>query len=484
LNKQRARLVQLTSSSIADVRSATWAALALADGSFDQAWTTAVKAPESLADLLQGIPRLPDPEFRGKAYDKTLPLLTALPSDWKAVGQSAKGRYVRIELPRKGTLTLAEVQVFSAGQNVALQGKAKQSSLSNSGDPNRAIDGKISGNYGSGTLTHTQENGNNPWWEVDLGSEKSVESIAIWNRTESNLGERLEGFTLVVLDGSRREVFKKINNPAPKESVTITVSSDVLGLVRQSTIQALVSMNREPEAVFGALSRLISEGKDVTTAARGIRVLPRANWPKAEAGKTAEALTAWAKTIPVADRTSQDYIETIQVANDLASVLPAAQSTPLRKELKTLSISVFVVRTVVEQMRFDTPRLVVEAGKPFEVIIENADFMPHNFVVVKPGAREKIGNTTAAMQPDQFDAQGRPFVPKTADVIAATKLLEPGTRETLKLTAPTQEGVYEYVCTYPGHWMLMWGQLVVTKDVEDYLQKNPEVKLNAAAVKE
>jgi glucose/arabinose dehydrogenase/azurin len=484
LKKQRARLVQLTSSSIADVRSAAWSALALADGSYDQAWAVAVKSPASLADLLQGVPRLPDPDFRGKAYEKTLPLLTALPADWKDAGQSAKGRYVRIELPRKGTLTLAEVQVFNTGQNVALQGKAKQSSLSNNGDANRAIDGKISGSYGSGTLTHTQENENNPWWEVDLGSEKSVESIAIWNRTEGSLGNRLEGFTLVVLDGSRREVFKKANNPAPKESVTITVSSDVLGLVRQATIQALVSMNREPEAVFGALSKLITDGKDITTAARGIRVLPRANWPKAEAGKTANALTAWAKTIPVADRTSQDYIETIQVANDLASLLPAEQSTALRKELKTLSVSVFVLRTVVEQMRYDTPRIVVEAGKPFEIIIENADFMPHNLAVVKPGTREKVGNASSTMQPDQLDSQGRPFVPKTPDVIAATKLLEPGTRETLKLTAPTQEGVYEYVCTYPGHWMIMWGQLVVTKDVEAYLQKNPEVKLNAAAVKE
>jgi hypothetical protein len=41
------------------------------------------------------------------------------------------------------------------------------------------------------------------------------------------------------------------------------------------------------------------------------------------------------------------------------------------------------------------------------------------------------------------------------------------------MTAPNEEGLYEYVCTYPGHWMVMWGQLVITKDVDSYLDKNP-----------
>lgn len=484
LKKQRARVVKLTTGGNADVRSAAWAALAIADGSFDQSWAMAIKSPDSMTDLLQGIPRLPDPDVRGKAYDKTLPLLSATPADWKAAGEVAKGRYVRIELPRKGTLTLAEVEILSGGKNIARSGKASQSSVASGGNPERAIDGNTSGNYGNNTSTHTREEEMNPWWEVDLGSDKTIETISVWNRTDGTLGKRLDGFTLTVLDGSRKEIFKQQGIPAPKESVQIKVSSDAIGKARQSAIQALVSMGREPEAVFTALSKLITEGKDVATAARGIRVLPRANWPKAEAAKTVNAIMAWAKTIPVSDRTSQDYVETTQVVSELAGLLPTDQAAAVRKELKTITVSVFVVRTVVEQMRFDTPRIVVEAGKPFEIIIENGDFMPHNLVIVKPGTREKIGNATATMQPDKLDGQGRAFVPNSGDIIAATKLLEPGKRETLKITAPAQEGVYEYVCTYPGHWMVMWGQLVVTKDVDDYLQKNPEVKLNAAAVRE
>ena len=40
-------------------------------------------------------------------------------------------------------------------------------------------------------------------------------------------------------------------------------------------------------------------------------------------------------------------------------------------------------------------------------------------------------------------------MPATGDILDATKLLEAGHKETLKLTAPATEGDYEYVCTSP-----------------------------------
>ena len=99
--------------------------------------------------------------------------------------------------------------------------------------------------------------------------------------------------------------------------------------------------------------------------------------------------------------------------------------------------------------------------------------MPHNLAVVKPGSREKIGAVAEKMSPEKFDGQGRAYIPDSPDILAATKLLEQGMKETLKVTAPNEEGSYEYVCTFPGHWPVMFGQLVVTKDVDAYLQKNP-----------
>ncbi|HEX4646286.1 MAG TPA: plastocyanin/azurin family copper-binding protein, partial [Verrucomicrobiae bacterium] len=486
LKTARAQLAKLAAGAgPALVRQAAWAALALADDSFDAVWREATKSPASFADLLNGIPLLNDPDFRSKAYEKVKPLLDEHPAALEAFGKAqhvTSGRFVRIELPRRGTLTLAEVQVFSDGKNIAPQGSAKQSSTANGGVAARAIDGKTDGAFGAGTSTHTRENQNNPWWELDLGGEQPIESVVVWNRTDGELGKRLDGFTLTVLDAARHEVFKRAGNPAPDESARIVVGEDPVGAIRRAAIRACVSMNNAPEAVFSALVGLIARGEQVPAAARGLRVIPRAAWPKAQAVPAVAALVAWAKTISTADRTTQDYIEAVQLASDLTGLLPADKAAATRNDLRGLRVSVFVIRTVREQMRYDTPRVVVEAGKPFEIIVENGDFMPHNLAIVKPGTREKVGAAAATMRPDDLDSQGRAYLPKTSDVLAATKLLDPGQRETLKLAAPDTEGIHEYVCTFPGHFQSMWGQLVVTKDVDAYLQAHPEAPLPAPAV--
>ncbi|MEZ6108386.1 MAG: discoidin domain-containing protein [Pirellulaceae bacterium] len=126
---------------------------------------------------------------------------------------------MRIELPRRGTLTLAEVEVHADGQNVARTGRATQLNTAHGGDASRAIDGNRSGTYGDGGQTHTAENTDAPWWEVDLGEEYPVDSIIIFQPYGWRSGNRLAGFTVKVLDGGRQEVFSAVDQPAPQESV-------------------------------------------------------------------------------------------------------------------------------------------------------------------------------------------------------------------------------------------------------------------------
>src|SRR5262249_17287564 len=148
-----------------------------------------------------------------------------------------------------------------------------------------------SGEYGAGTSTHTRENEKNPWWEVDLGSEKPIESVGIWNRTDDDLGKRLDGFTLTVLDGKRGEVFTKPGNPAPAPSARIDGGgADPSAATRRAAIRAAVAMPRDQQATFTALSALIAKGDGVTDAAAGMRVLPRSAWAKDQAGSSAAAL--------------------------------------------------------------------------------------------------------------------------------------------------------------------------------------------------
>ena len=93
-------------------------------------------------------------------------------------------RFVRIELPGdKRILTLAEVEVISAGKNIAPTGKATQSSTNGDAVAARAIDGNKDSDYNKKGQTHTSNAGTTlPWWELDLGQPKDIEKIGIWNR--------------------------------------------------------------------------------------------------------------------------------------------------------------------------------------------------------------------------------------------------------------------------------------------------------------
>ncbi len=124
-------------------------------------------------------------------------------------------RYVRIELPGKGKiLQLAEVQVFSAGENVATKGQATQSSTYTDAAAKRAIDGNTAALYEKGSVAHSAES-DNPWWEVDLKSVRPLDRVVIWSRAE--IPERLDGFRIVALDDKRQPVWEKTDNKSALE---------------------------------------------------------------------------------------------------------------------------------------------------------------------------------------------------------------------------------------------------------------------------
>ena len=111
--------------------------------------------------------------------------------------------------------------------------------------------------------------------------------------------------------------------------------------------------------------------------------------------------------------------------------------------------------------KFDPVRLRVDPGARVRLTFENADQMMHNLAVVKPGTREDVVKAVAFLG---GDAARRQFIPDTDAVLHATRVLEPGQRQTLEFVAPKEAGVYPYVCTYPGHGFAMYGALYVTRD--------------------
>ncbi|MBY0232610.1 MAG: c-type cytochrome, partial [Gemmataceae bacterium] len=459
LKAERAALEKLaTSGAQAVTRQMGYVALIAADGSADKAWVLAEKSPQALGDLCDAVPMVRDPAARAALFPRLLELLDKVPGGDKRTG----GRYVRIELPgRLRTLTLAEVEAFADGINVARKGKATQHSTS----------------YGEGGQTHTREGVTNPWWEVDLGREFPLERIAVWNRTDGNLGDRLKGWTLIVKDGSKKTVWEKKGIPTPEggKAVFDVGTLSPLKLVRRAAMKALTAVRGKEAETVKALSRFVKDEGDRHAAIQALQRVPARLWPEGAAKPVLDDLLAFVKKVPAKERTSDAPLDALQLADGLAGLLPADDAKAARRELNELGVRVLRVGTLVEQMLFDKERLVVQAGKPVEIVFENTDTMPHNFVVVQPGSLEAIGDLAEKTAQDP-KAAAREFVPPSPKVILGSKLLQPRGVQKIAFTAPAKAGVYPYVCTYPGHWRRMHGALYVVESLEEY-QAGPEAYL-------
>lgn len=151
-------------------------------------------------------------------------------ADQKKEKEPRKGpleaRYVRVEhAGNKAFLSLAEVQVFFGDTNLALKGKASQSSTAFGGPARLAVDGNTNGNYTiAKSTTHTAQE-NQPWWEVDLGSPKALSRVVIWNRTDGGTGNRLNHFRVVVLDAKRKPLWVKTIQRVPRPRIAIAIPS-------------------------------------------------------------------------------------------------------------------------------------------------------------------------------------------------------------------------------------------------------------------
>jgi putative heme-binding domain-containing protein len=469
-----------TSAALSVTRQLGFVALVAADGKIDKAWELTARSARALQDLVSAMPLIRDPGVRASLYPKVEPLLKGLPKELAATlpkGKVVPGRYVRIELPgRQKTLTLAEVEVYSDGRNIAPMGKASQKDTAHGGDARRGIDGNKSGRYGDGGQTHSQEGTANPWWEVDLGAEFPIDSVVIYNRTDGNFGNRLAGFNLRVLDKDRKPVSEQRRLAAPEVKAAFEVGGESPErIIRRAVMNALVSVRGQETQTFKTLAKFIREDMDQHAAIQALQRIPAIHWPKEEAGPLLDSLLGSLRKVPVQERTSPAVLDTMQLADALAAMLPLAEAKQIRKELGELGVRVIRLGTVPDQMIYDKDRLAVKAGRPVEIIFENTDLMPHNFVLTQPGALQEIG-TLAEATATQPGALEQHYVPASPKIILGSRLLQPREAQTLRFTAPAKPGVYPYVCTYPGHWLRMHGALYVVEDIDEY-QADPEAYL-------
>ncbi|MDB6154780.1 MAG: putative heme-binding protein, partial [Chthoniobacteraceae bacterium] len=111
-------------------------------------------------------------------------------------------------------------------------------------------------------------------------------------------------------------------------------------------------------------------------------------------------------------------------------------------------------------LQFSQNQIHAKAGERLSLTFENPDAMPHNWVLVKIGAAERVGDLANKLITDP-GAIAQHYVPGSDDVLCHTRLLDPQKTTTVHFTAPAEPGRYPYLCTFPGHWMLMRGELVI-----------------------
>ena len=119
-----------------------------------------------------------------------------------------------------------------------------------------------------------------------------------------------------------------------------------------------------------------------------------------------------------------------------------------------------VIRTLVDQMRFDTTEFTVRAGQKVKIWFENPDYMPHNLIIGEPGSAEEIGMAAEALGAVGFAVD---FLPASDKIIAASELLNHREYQVLEFTAPSVVGDYDFLCTFPNHWQTMQGLMQVVE---------------------
>jgi putative membrane-bound dehydrogenase-like protein len=398
------------------VRQLAWAAIAGMWG-WDRAWEAAhePRSTRSRVDLLEALAVWPQ-AGRDGADQAVAGMLAGGPMPERP---TLRGGRVRVELEGSATLTLAEVEVFSGSENVALGRPCAQSTTNWDGVAGRAVDGDSTGAWAAGTSTHTREGAPAPWWEVDLGAAAPIDRIVVHNRTDRPYHKRLDGYRVRVLTETGEEVWLSERRPAPEYRDEIVVGGDADDPVLAAAMHALAAMSPTTETV-AVLQKWVEGGRDHLRM-EAVEAMDRI------------ALDRWPAS--------------------------AVRYRPARIRIEA----------VPHKMVYDTTRFDVTAGQFVVIELVNADDMPHNLVVAKPGSLRRIGRAADAQGMDG-DAAARGYVPDDAGILHATPLVLPGETGTVRFFAPDRPGRYPYICTYPAHWQMMNGVMGVK---QSRVEKNP-----------
>jgi hypothetical protein len=153
-------------------------------------------------------------------------------------GQIVRVQQLGSNVGGNNVLSLAEVEVIDnkaatyTNYGLASAGAvASQSSVAYGGDPSRANDGNTDGNFGNGSVTHTDDAvlpATPVWFKLDLAEDIQINEIALWNRVECCWG-RLGNIKVSILNNGSEVWSQSYLNSSPFVAKGIISIHDDLG---------------------------------------------------------------------------------------------------------------------------------------------------------------------------------------------------------------------------------------------------------------
>ncbi len=466
-------------------RRLAFALLVQADGSGSSAFYAASDSPESQRDLLAAVSTLKDEALRASLYPEIRNLIfdnvTASETAGAQSAEQEQGIYVEFYFPNPPNVAVETLDKLAPNAT----GVAQQIVMD---VPQRTQDDGFALRF-TGTISVPRAGKYTFATTSDDGSRLYINDQLLVDNDGLH-GMREQTGTVDLTAGKHKIVVTYFDNgggdglevtwsgPRLRKQ---TIAADRLFLlggeesIRDTAISTLAILPGRYQEKWNDLTTLIKTGHSRPAAISVLKTIPPDQRPAEGAGDLVDNLIGYLSELPVQQRTGDAAAETIELVRSLSERLPAARAAEIQARLENLDVRVIAIGTVQERMIYDKELIVIQAGKPVEFRFSNTDFMPHNFVIVQPGSLEEIGEMAEATARDA-DAKDRHYVPESAKVMLASRLLESGQSEALLFEAPTTPGIYPYVCTYPGHWRRMFGALYVVEDFDQY-QANPDVYL-------
>ncbi|NQV73491.1 hypothetical protein HQ496_10230 [bacterium] len=248
---------------------------------------------------------------------------------------------------------------------------------------------------------------------------------------------------------------------APIEALLKHLENPVNGVRNRARIEL---SERNTDEVIAAAKKWLA-GFDPTSANDAHHML-EGLWLHQQHNVKDRELLAQVLSSPVAH--ARRAAERVQMLwdHDSSALVPALDRSPFDMTPEQLAAQfegksedgLIVVGTVIEQMRYNRPNFAVTAGETVKIRFENHDFLPHNFMIVPPGQGEAVGAMAEAMGGAGFE---NGFIPENAIIIVASDLLSHEAEQTIEFTAPLEPGVYDIICSFPGHRATMNGKMTV-----------------------